>query len=131
MLLVISGCARTFSIISDIYVLFNYSELGIILNFIVLSDSVYIRYRFSCNLCYLSVFFQLFYDTSSWLSTRMPLLAPDGDLLAQGWSNIFKYLYKYICIPGSARLNLTFKSRLLLLSRIYINKHDLYYPCAI
>ena len=31
---------------------------------------------------------------------------------------------------GSVRLNLTFKSRLLLLSRIYINKHDLYYPCA-
>ena len=32
----------TFSIISEIYVLFNYSELGIILNFIVLYDSVYI-----------------------------------------------------------------------------------------
>jgi hypothetical protein len=32
----------TFSIISEIYILFNYSELGIILNFIVLYDSVYI-----------------------------------------------------------------------------------------
>jgi hypothetical protein len=41
---------------------------------------------------------EIIYHTSPGLSTRMPLLAPDGNLLAQGWSNIFKYLYKYICI---------------------------------